>query len=200
MLPRSRAPRFLLFVRRAPGIVLGLPAGFRDGGIEDERPRPLRVGRREDDREGAAVALCEYHGLLAAGCVQDRPGVVHSAFERWQLVIRDTIREPGSTPVEDDETEGGCQPAEEPRDRGLLPVQVEMGDPAGDVQQIEGAVAQDLVGDVDGAASRVAHLGGIHERQVSAPIRSMARRHALKPAGGGRGEPWRLRGGVIQVS
>ena len=76
------------------------------------------------------------------------------------------VGQPGAALVEEDQARERGEPLEEARAARLLPVQLEVGDEPGHEDQVDRAVADDLVGDVDVAALRVAGLGESwpHER------------------------------------
>ena len=55
-----------------------------------------------------------------------------------------------------------------------LTVQVQVGNPARDIEQIDGAVADNLIGDVDRAAPCVTHLRGTPRGRVWDAVSTMA--------------------------
>ena len=70
----------------------------------------------------------------------------------------DRVGEAGAALVEHDQARERREAAEEPPERRVFPVPLDMGEEARHVDQIHGPVADDLVGDVDAAAARVARL------------------------------------------
>ena len=104
------------------------------------RPRSTRTARRAPSRR--------------------RPCTARTSSIRCSSVGRPptAIGEPGPALVEEDQPREGREPAEEARVARLLPRQLEVGDPARDKDEVERAVADDLIGDVDVAAPGVARL------------------------------------------
>ena len=73
------------------------------------------------------------------------------------LATRDPIGESEPATVEDDNTREGREASKEPCQRSLLPVQIELRDPARNPDEV-GPVAECLIGDLDLAARRVVGL------------------------------------------
>ena len=69
------------------------------------------------------------------------------------------IRETGPACVEDDEPRERSEAAEEPREGRLIPLVLDMREQARDEHEVDGAVADDLVRDVDLATLGVSRLG-----------------------------------------
>jgi hypothetical protein len=69
--------------------------------VQDEGPGPIRVGRREQDRDSAACGHAQHDGLLGAHGVEHDTGVLHPVLDArtWGAV-----RQPGTAFVEHDET------------------------------------------------------------------------------------------------
>ena len=78
---------------------------------------------------------------------------------------RDRIGQAGAALVEENQAREGRQPAEKPRERRLLPEIFEVRHPAHDEDEIDRAVAADLVGDVHVTAARVLDRAGCHGRR-----------------------------------
>jgi hypothetical protein len=70
----------------------------------------------------------------------------------------DAIREAEPAPVEDDHAREARERVQEARQRGELPVEIEVRDPAGDPDEVR-PLAENLVRDVDVAGSGVMRLG-----------------------------------------
>src|SRR5690349_23189328 len=118
--------------------------------------------RREHDRDRTAVALPEHGRAVAPDCVENGSDVVDALLHRRHRVGLDAIREADAALVEDNQTAERCQPLEEPADERALPMQVEMRDPPGHVDEVELAVTEHLVGDVVLPAAGVARLRPVH--------------------------------------
>ena len=92
-----------------------------------------------------------------AGRVHHRAHVVHPRLE-----VRDpgdAIRRAGAALVEDDQPAERRRSARRTRRAPVLPEQLDVRDAPGHVDEVERPVADDLVGDADVAAPRVARLG-----------------------------------------
>src|SRR5205085_3605513 len=74
------------------------------------------------------------------------------------------VRHAGAALVERDDPAERGEPLEEPARERILPHHVDVRDPPGDEDEIERTVAEDLIGDVDVAALRVARLG-VHDHR-----------------------------------
>ncbi len=122
----------------------------------------LGVRGREEQRDRAAVPLAEQSGTLTPGRVEHSADVVGAFLEVRHVLRRHRVGEADSALVEHHQAREGREAAEEVCDRRLLPVHVEMRDPAGHVDKVHGPVADDLVGDVVVAALRVPRLRTIH--------------------------------------
>ncbi len=93
-----------------------------------------------------------------AACITARTSV-HALLERGQLIDGYGVRKPGAPLVAQNETSERGESAEEAGGRRLFPGQLEVGDPAMKIDQVERALAEHLVGDVGSAALRVLGLG-----------------------------------------
>ncbi len=78
--------------------------------------------------------------------------------------LGDGVRQARPTAVEDHEAMVPRQLAQERRDVGFVPDQVDVGEPAGDVDDVDRPVANDLVGDVEALSGpRETCLGSLHQ-------------------------------------
>ena len=150
--------------RHRPGVCVVACAG--GVGVEEHEPRgPLRIRRREQRAHRAALRDAEQERLAAPGGVEHGPNVVHALLERRQRI--DRIGEPRPAPVHQDEPREPREPLEERREGGLLPRVLDVRHPAGDEEQIDVALPDDLVRDVDVASARIARLG-LHGARIHA--------------------------------
>jgi hypothetical protein len=147
---------------RAPRVVLGPHAGLGDGAVEHQRLDALGMRRREDRRDRAAVPLSDDDRPRAAGRVEDRADVVHALLEGRHRIGRDRVGQPDAALVEDDQPEARSEAVEEADDRRLFAVQVEMRDPARDVDEVGRRGPEHLVGDVVLATARVPRRRMVH--------------------------------------
>jgi hypothetical protein len=141
--------------RRAEGVALG-GRRARHPAPANERLRAVRVGRREEDAHRDSFGRPQQGGPLGAGGIHDGPNVVHALLERRRL--RHRIRQPGPAPVEGDHSRELREALEHARPRLRLPYELDVVDEASDDDQVEVALAEHLVGDVDVAASGVLRL------------------------------------------
>ncbi len=163
--PRAVAPvvepavveeRKPLLATGRPVVVRG-PRHPRHRLVQDERGRALGVRGREQGRHRAALELRVHGRALRAGGVQHRDHVVHLLLERRRL--GDRIGQPRSATVEHDQPRERREAVEVPRHPRLIPVVLDLRDPGGHVHDVDRAVADDLVGDVEIAAARVSRVG-----------------------------------------
>jgi hypothetical protein len=137
----------------------GRRSGWIRGGKESGHRGTLRIAE-----QGCAFRTCRIH---------DCAYIVHARLE-----IRDTahaVRNSGPALVEDDQSAKGPKTAVEAREARLLPAVVDVGHEARHEDQVEGPVADDLVGDVDVAALGVARLRSLHVHSVQQRIRPSKR-------------------------
>src|SRR4051812_26465451 len=69
------------------------------------------------------------------------------------------VGEAGAALVEHDDAAEGPEAREEMREHRIVPAEVEIGDEARDIDEVEGALAEDLVGDTHVAALGVPGVG-----------------------------------------
>ena len=152
-LERGGVARALL-ARRRPRVVVVRVAALRVAAVEDERPRPARVRRREEDAQRPALRVAEQRRRLGAGGVHHGADVVHARVEVGQA--DGAVGEPGPALVEADQPRERAEPLEDPRAPRMLPVDLEVREEPGHEDEVERPVARDLVRDADVAAPRVA--------------------------------------------
>ena len=93
---------------------------------EDERGRPLGMGRREHHREGGALAYAHEDRTFGAHGVHHGADVVHSLFERPDGRV---IGQAHSALVEEDQARETGEPLHEAAVAGQLPVRLEVREP-----------------------------------------------------------------------
>ena len=112
--------------------------------------------------------MAEHHRPLGPRCVHHGAGVVHADLEGREPVLGHAVREPHASLVEDQYPSERGQAPQEPLDPRLVPHALDVRDPSEYEDQIDGAVAQYLIRDVDAIGGlRVLGLGGIHPRILS---------------------------------
>ena len=154
--------------------VVGCPQRARKRAPEHERRGAVGVRRGEEDAHGRSLDDAEQRRSRRAGRVHHRAKIVHALLER--RCAGDVIGHSGSALVEEDQTSELRELEESLRHRRNRPAELDVGDEPGDEDEIEGAVADDLVGDRYVSAPRVVRLRP-HARSLTA-------RRAANAAGG----------------
>src|SRR5262245_19981182 len=141
-----------------PALAADGPRPGRDAGeaaAQHERRRPLREGGREHQRHRAAFRPAEDRGPSGADRVHHGPYVADALLEG---LLADAIGEALAALVEDDHARDGGEWLQQGLiDRGL-PEDLGVGEGARNEDEVARTVAEDAVGDVDVAASRVPDL------------------------------------------
>ena len=135
-----------------------LRARAREGAVEDQRGRALRVGRGEERAHRAALGDAHQRGPLRPDRVHDRADVVHPLLQDRQLVHGHPVGEPGAALVEDDQPCERREPPAKGRLERIVPGELDVRGPARHEHEVDGPVADHLVGDVDVAALGVPGL------------------------------------------
>ena len=154
----------LLFRFPAPRVVES-PQESGVAADEDERARPLRVGRSKEQARRHADAGAEDRRTRRTGCIHHRTHVVHPRLEAGSAAH--AIRHPYAALVEDD------QPGERRKVLGNATLvrrhlghELDVRDEARVVDDIERAVAVDAIRDRDVAAASVAGFR-LHQHSVA---------------------------------
>jgi hypothetical protein len=134
----------------------------RIAAIEDDPARAFRIGRRKQGCDGGAVRGADQCGASAAGRVHDGAHVLHPDPERRRLVRLDPVAQTRPAFVEQDEAAEGGEPAEQVAVARVLALDLKVRHEARDVDEVQRAVADDLVGDADIAILGVADFGRLH--------------------------------------
>src|SRR5262249_48714601 len=121
----------------------------------DQRGRPLGVRRGEENAHVSTLGVAEQRGTLRTDRLEHGADVVHALLEGRQLVVGDAVGESCAALVEEDEAREGGEALEEVRHRRLLPHQLDVRDPARNVDEVARPLARHLIGDVEIAAPRV---------------------------------------------
>src|SRR5262249_36761296 len=141
----------LLAARREPR-ELGRAHQAGRGVDQHETLRPLRIRRRTEHGELAALAGGAGDSAIGPGGVHNRAEGGHAPLKR---LVGDPVGHTSTALVEHDQPPQLGQPGEAARDRRVLPAQLDMVGEARDPDQVELAFAHDLEGDVDVAALRI---------------------------------------------
>jgi hypothetical protein len=133
--------------------------------FEDQRRRALGVGRGEQHRHDAAVEGSVDRRSFGPCVVEDGANVVHPFLERGQRLERDGIGQAHPSLVEDNDPAKRPEPAEELRHERKLPPALDVALPGTADNEIEGPLAEYLIGDVHISATREPRLGNVHRWQ-----------------------------------
>ena len=115
----------------------------------------MREGGGKQDGERATLGEAEDGGPLRPGGIHDGTDVGHLGLEVGETIEGHGIGQAGSPPVVDDQAPDGGQPPPLARQVRDLPERLDVVHPALDQNQVEWALAQDLIGDVDVAVLRI---------------------------------------------
>ena len=129
------------------------PQRSRRAAADDERCRPLRIGRREQDAHRPALRQAVKGGSPRSDGVHHGSDVVHAGLEARGAA--DRIGHAGAALVEPDQPRERPQVGQEVRKARKRPLQLHMGDKTGDEDEIERPVTDQLIGDVYVAAQRI---------------------------------------------
>jgi hypothetical protein len=136
------------------------PRGER---VHGQRLHPLGVARREKCGQLGSVFIAEQVSPAEMHRVHHRGEVVHLRFERRELTRREPIGQSGCAMVDHDDPSEPGQSIEDVRHAGQLPVEEQVRDEPGDVDEIAGALPEDLERDVRPIGHpRVANLWDLH--------------------------------------
>ena len=114
----------------------------------------IGIGRGEQGAHRRTLGVAEQRGARRSDLAHDRVQIVHALFERDRA--GDAIRQALPPFVERDDTREFGEPPQPVRVAGEFVSKLDMGDDAGHDDQINRALADRLIGDVDVAALGVA--------------------------------------------
>ena len=135
----------------------------RHPGIDqDERHRSLRVRCSEERRDRRALRGRDEHGAFTSDRVHDLRDVLRQRLEGWDIGRRESIRASPTPAIHDDQPSHRRESLEESGQVRVLPIEVDVRDPALHVHEIGRSLACDLVGERDVAVPRVACRGDVH--------------------------------------
>ena len=120
----------------------------RKGVAEHERLGTLGIGRGEQHRDRAAVAVAEDDDPLAADCIDDGRDVVHPALDGGNRAQRYGVGDARAPLVEADHPSHRRQALQEARQLRLFPHDLDVVGVIRDEDDVARASAKDLVGDM----------------------------------------------------
>jgi hypothetical protein len=120
---------------------------------EDQRGRPVRVGRGREARHRRALLPAEDDGALRADRVQDRAHILHARLQRRKETA--AVREAGAALVEEDQPKRLREALVEGPPASRLPVVDQIRVVVGDEDEICRGVSDDVIGNRGLAAPHV---------------------------------------------
>ena len=130
----------------------------REGSEEHESGCTFRVGSGEQRGHGTTLRSPVDGGAFTASSIHDGSDVVHPLLERGNANV--TVGHPGAPFVKEDQSAERCQALHELCVAGIGQLELEVAVDPGHPDQVDGTVADDLVGDAHLAASGVPGLRG----------------------------------------
>lgn len=148
-----------------PPRVVRRPQHAGGGACEQDRSGALRIRRREHDAHHPAGVDTEESGSLRPRGVHDRPDVLHLRLEG--RVPPNGVGHPSPALVELDHPGKGRHVLEELGAADERPAELDVRDETGSEHKVHGPFAEDLIGDPDVPAPRIACLRRLHTRIVA---------------------------------
>ena len=133
--------------------VVGSPQSGRVAAVDDQPRGPLGICGGEKGRHHAALRDAKQRRPLRAHRIQHRANVVHTLLKARRRVH--AVRHSAASLVEQDEPRKRGEAVQKRSHRRQLPDVGQVRDPAQHEHEIYGAVAHDLIGDVDVATASV---------------------------------------------
>ena len=133
---------------------------------QDEMRNPVGVRRGKQRAHRAALGEAHHGRTRRTDRIHDGAHIIHALLERWRP--SHAIGKPLAPLVEGHDPGEAREPAQEGRVSGQFMHELDMRNDAGDKDDVDGPVANHLIGDVDVAAQRIACLGQrkiVHCRQ-----------------------------------
>jgi hypothetical protein len=121
---------------------------------------PVRVRRSEQQTERTPLGDAEQHRSLGFGGVEHGAQVRHTLLERRYR--RHGIGQPGAGLVVHDHPRERRKALVEARDLGVAPLYVDVRDEARDDDEVDRAITEDLVGNLQSSAIDETCLGLLH--------------------------------------
>ena len=144
-----------------------------EGSVEDDACRPLRMGRREQRRQRAALEIPKIEARWEPTASRTaRTSSTRLERRRGRRAV--PVRKPAATAVEQNQAGELRQPPQERRERRFLPEHLDVGSQPVGPHQVDRSVPHDLVGDVHLARSGVSRHRLAHCRPRPAALRHFA--------------------------
>jgi len=129
-------------------------------------------GCKEDGGRTRVVTSID-HCLFGPDGIEHHPRVVRPLLPARQRLARRSVGGGGPTPIEGDDSRPLAKPSEEVGVGGVVPTQLDADTGARNVEEVDVAVAEDLIGDPILAQGRVARRGNVrHGNPLSGPPRA----------------------------
>ena len=127
----------------------------------------------EHRTERARVGEPEQRGPLHAQLIEHRRDIVHEILERRQIVARVAVGQARSAAIDDHDSRKRRQPAQELREQGVLPDDLQIAERR-DVHQIDRAVADDRKRNRHATVPRVTNLSLHRAHRTHRAARTLA--------------------------
>lgn len=112
------------------------------------------MGGGDQHAQLPGVTMADKCRTVGTDHIQHRADVVHPFLQRRQVL--DRVRQPDPAHVEEDQPPVAGEPAQEPLGLGVLPHQLDVARPVERERDIDWAIPDDLVGDLEVPAGGVA--------------------------------------------
>lgn len=153
-----------------PDRVVGCPRQTRRRVPQDERARSVRIGCREHRGHDSAFPASKDRRPLRAGRVHDRSDVVHPLLQPGKRAQGCRVGQADAVLIEGDHaTEGAQTPEESLEGRDFWPA-LEMKEPLRDEHEVDLALTQYLVRDVNFTAPCVSALREHIQENPARPV------------------------------
>ena len=152
------------------------------GAIHHQRAGAVGPGGREQCRHCASFGAAEQDRLLRSGGSHHRLHILDPLFERWRP--NGPVGQARAAFVEQDQPRERCEAAQETGIPRLVPVFFDIGDPAGNVNQVDRSGSHHLVGNAEFANLRV--LGNWFLNSHCWPLAASRHRSVSPPPPNGR--------------
>jgi hypothetical protein len=155
------------------GTVAGRTGEARERVHGHQRLHAVGMGGGDQHAQLPGVTMADQGRTVRTDRIHHRADVVHPFLQRRQVL--DGVRQPDPAHVEEDQAPVAGKPAQEPLGLGVLPHQLDVTRPVERHHDIDGAIPNDLVGDLEVPAVCVVdardHQGSLTAGQPRKPLR-----------------------------
>jgi hypothetical protein len=153
---------------------------------EDERPRSVGVHSGKERGNDRGLVGRENRRLLRANRLHDHEDVIRERLDVGDITWSESLRAPPASAVGDDKPRVPGEPTEEPCEVWALPVHVDLRAVTLEVDEIDRAIPDNLVGERHVAVPGKAGHGPFHRayRPARAPVPQVDRPRVSRPGRG----------------